>query len=415
MALFTQLFIFMFFVSFALQWWLNKRQISYIQSHRAQVPEEFQEKISLEAHQKSADYSITKVKFSQISLIFSSCVLLIWTLGGGLEFLDQWVRTHEYSAIISGLIFISAFSIIGGILDLPFSLYHTFVIEEKFGFNKTSLKLFFTDLIKQLFLFMLLALPLLALILWLMESMGTYWWVYAWATWFGFSLLMMWIYPTFIAPLFNKFTELEDVSLKERIENLMKRCGFTSSGILVMDGSKRSSHGNAYFTGMGKNKRIVFFDNLLESLNANEVEAVLAHELGHFKKKHITKRIYMMGAMTLAGFAVCGYLMNQQWFYTGLGISTPSIYMALMLFMLVSSIFMFPFSPLGSLLSRKHEYEADNFAAEQANAQYLIDALVKLYKENYNTLTPDPIYSSWYDSHPPASLRIENLKKVATV
>ncbi|MBF0263833.1 MAG: M48 family metallopeptidase [Gammaproteobacteria bacterium] len=413
MTLFTQVFLFMFFVSFALQWWLDRRQISHIQANRAQVPAEFQEKISIEAHQKSADYTITKVKFSQISLIFSSCILLIWTIGGGMDVLDQWIRTFTYSSIISGLIFICAFSIISGILDLPFSLYHTFVIEEKFGFNKTTLKLFFTDMIKQLLLFIIIALPLIALILWLMQSMGTYWWIYAWAVWFGFSLLMMWIYPSFIAPLFNKFTELEDQSLKVRIEKLMSRCGFTSSGILVMDGSKRSSHGNAYFTGMGKNKRIVFFDNLLESLNAEEVEAVLAHELGHFKKKHITKRIYMMAAMTLAGFAVCGYLMNQQWFYSGLGISTPSIYMALILFMLVSSIFMFPFSPLGSLLSRKHEYEADDFAAQQADAQHLIDALVKLYKENYNTLTPDPIYSSWYDSHPPASLRIENLKKSA--
>jgi STE24 endopeptidase len=411
MPIFTQLFLFMLVLAFTIQWWLNRRQINYVSKHKQQVPEAFSEKISLENHQKSADYTIAKIQFSQYELIFANILLIIWTIGGGLNWLDKQIIVFSYDPILTGIIFIMLFSIISSIMELPFSLYNTFVLEERFGFNRSNIKLFITDLIKQLVLMAIIAVPLLYVILWLMQSAGSLWWLYAWTVWFSFSLLMMWAYPTFIAPLFNKFTELDNLELKQRIENLMNRCGFSSSGILVMDGSKRSSHGNAYFTGLGKNKRIVFFDNLLNSLDDEEIEAVLAHELGHFKKKHILKRMVNMALISLGGFAVLGYLMQQQWFYNGLGIETQSIYTALILFALTSAVFAFPFSPLSSLLSRKHEFEADDYASTQSSAQKLIDALVKLYKDNYSTLTPDPIFSAWYDSHPPASVRVENLKK----
>ncbi len=411
MALFTQVFLFMLALTFAIQWWLNNRQIKHVKQHKSQVPKAFSEKISLESHQKSADYTIAKIQFSQYELIFGNILLLLWTLGGGLNWLDQHLTTYAFDAITTGILFILLFSLLSSLLDLPFSLYNTFVLEEKFGFNRSNLALFISDLAKQFVLMLVIAVPLLFVILWLMQSAGSLWWLYAWAVWFSFSLIMMWAYPAFIAPLFNKFSELDNLELKQRIESLMSRCGFTSSGILVMDGSKRSSHGNAYFTGLGKQKRIVFFDNLLNSLDDEEIEAVLAHELGHFKKKHITKRMFTMAFVTLAGFAVLGYLMQQNWFYIGLGIENKSIYSALILFALTSSIFTFPFSPISSLLSRKHEFEADDYAASQSSAQKLIDALVKLYKDNYSTLTPDPIYSAWYDSHPPASVRVKNLSK----
>jgi STE24 endopeptidase len=411
MPIFTQLFLFMLILAFAIQWWLNQRQIKYVNQHKQQVPKEFSEKISLENHQKSADYTSTKMQFSQYELIFGNILLILWTLGGGLNWLDKQVLLLSFEPILTGIILILLFSVISTLLELPFSLYNTFVLEERFGFNRTNPKLFFTDMLKQFVLMMLIGFPLLYVILWLMQTAGDLWWLYAWSVWFSFSLLMMWAYPAFIAPLFNKFSELDSLDLKQRIENLMTRCGFTSSGILVMDGSKRSSHGNAYFTGLGKNKRIVFFDNLLNSLDDEEIEAVLAHELGHFKKKHILKRMLSMAFITLGGFAILGYLMQQQWFYSGLGVETSSIYMALILFSLTSAVFAFPFTPLSSAFSRKHEFEADDYASSQTNAQKLIDALVKLYKDNNSTLTPDPVFSAWYDSHPPASIRVENLRK----
>ncbi|MFK5984596.1 MAG: M48 family metallopeptidase [Pseudomonadota bacterium] len=411
MALFTQIFLFMLLLTLTIQLWLNKRQTQYVNKHKQQVPEAFAEKISLQNHQKSANYTIAKIKFSQYELIFGNLLLLLWTLGGGLNWLDKQVLLYSFDPIITGIIFILIFSLISSLLDLPFSLYNTFVVEEKFGFNRSNLKLFISDMLKQFLLMLIISVPLLFVILWLMQSAGSLWWIYAWIVWFSFSMLMMWAYPTFIAPLFNKFSELDNQQLKQRIENLMSRCGFTSSGILVMDGSKRSSHGNAYFTGLGKQKRIVFFDNLLNSLDDEEIEAVLAHELGHFKNKHILKRVISMAFLTLAGFAALGYLMQQDWFYTGLGMENASIYAALVLFALTSSVFTFVFSPISSLLSRKHEFEADDYAASQSSAQKLIDALVKLYKDNYSTLTPDPIFSAWYDSHPPASVRVKNLMK----
>jgi len=339
-------------------------------------------------------------------------LLLIWTLGGGLELADQIVRDLQLSPLYAGVLFILLIGFISSIIDTPLTLYNTFVLEEKFGFNRTTIKIWLIDLFKQTLLSLVIGIPLIMVILWLMNSAGEYWWFYAWAVWMSFSFFMLWAYPAFIAPLFNKFEELKDESLKQRIEQLMTRCGFISKGILVMDGSKRSSHGNAYFTGLGNNKQIVFFDNLLESLDEEEVEAVLAHELGHFKKKHIIKRLISMTFITLIGFAVLGYLMQQDWFYHGLGMSTASIYAALVLFSISSPIFTFFLSPISAMISRKHEFEADDFAAEQADASKLVDALVKLYKENANTLTPDPLHSAYYDSHPPAPVRIEHLLQI---
>lgn len=413
MPLFTTLFLIMVFLSALTHFWLSLRQIKYVQQHREAVPEAFAEKITLEDHQKAADYTIAKEKLGNVNLLFSITLLLIWTLGGGLELVDQYIRGFELTPIITGVVFILLIGFISAILDLPLSLYSTFVLEEKFGFNRTTFKTWLSDLIKQTVLGLLIGIPLIMVILWLMNSAGEYWWLYAWAVWMGFGFLMMWAYPAFIAPIFNKFSELEDESLKQRIEQLMTRCGFISKGIKVMDGSRRSSHGNAYFTGLGNNKQIVFFDNLLSSLNEEEVEAVLAHELGHFKRKHIIKRLVSMTIMTLIGFAVLGWVMQQPWFYTGLGMSTPSIYAALVLFSLSSPVFTFFLAPISAMISRKHEFEADDFAAQQADASKLIEALVKLYKDNANTLTPDPVHSAYYDSHPPAPVRIAHLNQTA--
>ncbi|WP_198265765.1 M48 family metallopeptidase [sulfur-oxidizing endosymbiont of Gigantopelta aegis] len=413
MSLFSILFIIMVILSAITHLWLSIRQVKHVTEHRSQTPEDFAEKISLEEHQKAADYTIAKEKLGNIELIIGTTLLFIWTLGGGLELLDQYVRGYELSPLFSGVLFILLMGFISSIIDIPMGLYNTFVLEEKFGFNRTTFKVWSVDFIKQTTLGLVIGIPLIMVILWLMESAGPYWWVYAWAVWMGFGFLMMWAYPAFIAPLFNKFSELEDESLKNRIEQLMTRCGFLSKGILVMDGSKRSSHGNAYFTGLGNNKQIVFYDNLLESLDEEEVEAVLAHELGHFKKKHIVKRLVSMTFITFAGFAVLGWIMQQQWFYEGLGMSTPSIYAALVLFSIASGAFTFFLSPISAMMSRKHEFEADEYAAQQADANKLIDALVKLYKENANTLTPDPLHSAYYDSHPPAPVRIAHLKQHA--
>ena len=411
MPFFTTLFLIMVFLSALTHFWLSLRQIKYVKQHRDRVPEAFAEKISLADHQKAADYTIAKEKLGNINLLFSTVLLLVWTLGGGLEWVDQYVRSWELSPIYTGVLFILLITFISSILDLPLSLYSTFVLEEKFGFNRTTFKTWLSDMLKQTILGLLIGVPLIMVILWLMDSAGSYWWLYAWAVWMGFGFLMMWAYPAFIAPIFNKFTELDDESLKQRIERLMTRCGFISKGIKVMDGSRRSSHGNAYFTGLGNNKQIVFFDNLLNSLDEEEVEAVLAHELGHFKRKHILKRLITMTIMTLTGFAVLGWIMQQTWFYNGLGMSTPSIYAALVLFSLSSPVFTFFLAPVSAMISRKHEFEADDFAAQQADAVKLTEALVKLYKDNANTLTPDPVHSAWYDSHPPAPVRIAHLNQ----
>ncbi len=410
---FSEVFLFFVGLYFLLRFWLNLRQIRSIQSHKDQVPEQFSHNITLEDHQKAAAYSTTKIRFSQFEMIFDTIILLFWTLGGGVNLLNQWVLSFSLDSIQSGILLLLSFSLISGALSLPFSIYSTFVIEEKFGFNKTTVATFISDMVKGVILGLILGVPLIWVILKLMESAGSLWWLYAWAVFMGFNLLVMWAYPVFIAPLFNKFTELEDQELKEKINALLQRCGFKSKGIFVMDGSKRSGHGNAYFTGFGANKRIVFFDTLLESLSANQVEAVLAHELGHFKRKHILKSILFMAMTNLAGLAILGWIMKQDWFYSEMHIQTPSTAVALLLFMLILPVFTFILQPVFSMLSRKHEFEADEFAAQQASAKDLISALVSMYKENASTLTPDALYSSFYDSHPPASIRINHLEKVS--
>jgi STE24 endopeptidase len=406
---FSYIFVFVLAGAIGLQWWLNQRQLRHIARYRAEVPPAFADKISLSAHQKAADYTSDKVRLGQLELFYSSVILLLWTLGGGLNWLDgQWSHWLN-NPLWQGVAFVISMMLISSLLDLPFSLYRTFVIEARYGFNRTRPLLFVTDLLKGLLLTLAIGTPLLWLVLWLMQSAGTLWWVYVWAVWMGFSLLMLFIYPTWIAPLFNKFAPLEDAALRVRIENLLKRCGFTSKGIFVMDGSRRSSHGNAYFTGLGDNKRIVFFDTLLKSLQAEEIEAVLAHELGHFKRKHIQKQILTMAIMTFVSLAILGLLVQQKWFFLGLGIDTPSMHAALVLFILLVSVLGVYIQPLFSYFSRRHEFEADDFAASQSNAHDLIQALVKLYEENASTLTPDPLYSAFHDSHPPAPVRIAHL------
>jgi len=412
---FSYVFVIALSGAIVLQWWLNQRQLRHIARYRAAVPAEFADKITLAAHQKAADYTTDKVRLSQLELFYSSAILLLWTLGGGLNWLDTHWAHWLSNPLWQGVAFVVSMMIIGSLLDLPFSLYRTFVIEVRYGFNRTTPGLFVTDLIKGMLLTLAIGIPLLWIVLWLMQSAGNLWWVYVWAVWMSFSLLMLFVYPTWIAPLFNKFAPLEDAALRERIEKLLGRCGFTSKGIFVMDGSRRSSHGNAYFTGLGDNKRIVFFDTLLKSLQADEIEAVLAHELGHFKRKHVQKQILAMAAMTFLSLAVLGLLVQQDWFYHGLGIQTPSMHAALVLFILLISVLGVYVQPLFSYFSRRHEFEADDFAASQSNAQDLIRALVKLYEENASTLTPDPLYSAFHDSHPPAPVRIAHLStKIAT-
>ncbi len=405
----TYLFLAALSLSLGVQLWLTLRQRRHVTTHRVAVPEAFAGRITLEAHQKAADYTRSNTHMDMFELFFGALLLLGWTLGGGLEWLDiQW-RTLAWSPVMTGVAVIVSMTLISAVLDLPFNIYRTFAIEQKFGFNRTTPRLFVTDLVKQTLLMTLIGLPLLWLVLWLMEGAGEFWWLYVWVVWTGFSLLMMWAYPAFIAPLFNKFKPLDDLEMKQRIEQLLQRCGFTSKGVFVMDGSRRSSHGNAYFTGLGDNKRIVFFDTLLKSLNADEVEAVLAHELGHFKCHHIKKRIVSMAVISLLSLALLGGLMQYHAFYTGLGVSQPSTYIALTLFMMVAPLFSIYLQPVFAWVSRKHEFEADDFAAQNSNADNLVKALVKLYEENASTLTPDPLYSAFHDSHPPASVRIAHL------
>lgn len=410
---FTLLFLAMLAISTLMRLYLSQRQINHVAQNRASVPDSFSDKITLEDHQKAADYTTTKVKFGRLPLFYEILLLLAWTLGGGLEWLDQNILTLELSPVLTGISVILVYTFISSLLDLPFSIYNTFVIEERFGFNRTTVKTFIVDMVKGSALGLLIAAPLLYVILWLMEQTGDQWWIYTWMVISGFSLFMMWVYPTWIAPIFNKFEPLAEGETLNRITSLLTRCGFNSNGIFVIDGSKRSSHGNAYFSGFGRNKRIVFFDTLLKMLSDDELEAVLAHELGHFKKKHIIKGMFISFSTTLLALAILAWLMKAQWFYTALGVSHASPYMALLLFALVMPVFTFVFQPLFSIFSRKNEFEADAFAAEQTDAKYLINALVGLYRENASTLTPDPLYSAFYDSHPPAPVRIAHLNAQA--
>jgi STE24 endopeptidase len=412
---FTIVFLIAFIASFGLRHWLSQRQIRYVAQHRNSVPVEFASKVTLAEHQKAADYTIAKLRLGIIENGVSAIILIAFTLLGGLEILNILTLAWLGEGIAQQIALLASIAIISGLIDLPFSWYKQFHLEERFGFNRMSKKLFFVDLIKGVALGVALGLPLLWIILSLMLKAGGLWWLWAWAVLSVFSLLMQWIFPTFIAPLFNKFQPLEEGPLKTQIEQLLRRCEFASQGLFVMDGSKRSAHGNAFFAGMGKAKRIVFFDTLIEKLNPGEVEAVLAHELGHFKCKHIRKRLIVSFALSFGMFALLGWISTQVWFYTDLGVM-PNLNgynggLALALFMLVSPVFSFFFTPLGSLASRKHEYEADGFAAEKSSATDLISALVKLYQDNASTLTPDPIYTAFYSSHPPAPLRIANLQR----
>ncbi len=407
---FTYLFLFFLIASFAVEYWLSARQKNHVLAHRETVPAAFQATIPLETHQKAADYTLAKSTFSDFESVISLLILLCLTLGGVINwFFESWA-TLQLSPLMTGLGAIGSLFLLMTLLELPASYYQTFVIEEKFGFNKSTQKQFIKDQLLGLALGAAIGLPLLALILWVMDSIGSSWWLWAWAILVSFSLLMSWLFPTVIAPLFNKFTPMEDGALKQRIQTLLERCGFHSEGIFIMDGSKRSGHGNAYFTGLGNHKRIVFFDTLINSLEDEDLEAVLAHELGHFKCKHVIKMLISSSAMSLIGFAVLGWLIHEPWFYEGLGVQQISNAAALLLFMLVSPVFTTFMSPISAYFQRKFEFEADSFAAEHAKASKLISGLVKLYKENANTLTPDPLYSAFHYSHPPAAIRIAHLE-----
>lgn len=411
--MFTLIFLAALVLMVLTKLWLAARQVRHVARHRHAVPARFADTITLSAHQKAADYTIARTRLSMLEVMAGAAVLVGFTLLGGLQWLNQfWLSTFG-PGYTYGVALVASVALIGGLADLPFSLYGQFGIEERFGFNKMTFRLWLADLVKMTGVAAALGLPLLLAVLWLMDRAGDLWWVWTWLVWMAFNLLLLVVFPTFIAPLFNKFEPLTDEALKARIEALMRRCGFASKGLFVMDGSKRSAHGNAYFTGFGAAKRIVFFDTLLSRLTGDEIEAVLAHELGHFKRRHVSKRIVVTFALSLVFLALLGWLSARTWFYTGLGV-TPNLTgsnhaLALVLFFLALPVFTFVLGPLASQSSRRHEFEADAFAADQTNAGHLVSALVKLYKDNASTLTPDPIYSAFYYSHPPAAQRIDRL------
>jgi STE24 endopeptidase len=393
--------------------WLSARHIRHIAANRNAVPAEFAGSIPLAAHQKAADYNVAKVRAGSVETLVAVALTLVLTFGGGLQLLaDLWERVFQAGGYAHGIALIASVVVISSAVDLPFSLHRTFVIEARFGFNRTTLRLFVLDLVKGAAVGALLGIPLVFVVLWLMARMGSLWWLAVWAVWVAFSLLVATFYPTFIAPLFNKFSPLADADLRVRIETLLAKCGFRAKGLFVMDGSKRSSHGNAYFTGFGAAKRIVLFDTLVSRLAAPEVEAVLAHELGHFSRHHVWKRMFVGSALSLALLWILGWLMPQPWFAASLGVRSASTAMALILFFMVAPSFTFLLQPLASLYSRLHEFEADRYAAQYAAAGDLVRALVKLYEDNAATLTPDPLHSAFYDSHPPAPVRIARLQSL---
>ncbi|MBB1603864.1 M48 family metallopeptidase [Variovorax sp. UMC13] len=397
----------------AVKFWLATRQIRHVAQHRDAVPAVFAQTMTLAAHQKAADYTIAKTRFGLLEMAWGAALLLAWTLLGGLDLLNKLLLVWIGGGMAQQLALLAAFAVIGGLLDLPFTLWQTFRLEERFGFNKMSFRLWLGDAAKGTLLGAVIGLPIAALILWLMGAAGERWWLWAWAAWTAFNLLLMLIYPSFIAPLFNKFKPLDDAGLKARVTALMQRCGFAAKGLFVMDGSRRSAHANAYFTGFGASKRVVFYDTLLRQLNAGEVEAVLAHELGHFKHRHIVKRMVTMFALSLAGFALLGWVSSQSWFYAGLGVqpnmAAPNNALALLLFMLAVPVFGFFVAPLSARMSRKHEFEADAYAVAQTSGADLAAALLKLYQDNASTLTPDPVFVKFYYSHPPASERLARM------
>lgn len=410
---FTLVFLITLVASTAVKVWLDRRQIEAVRANRDNVPAPFGETITIDNHRKAADYTEARTRLGILDTVIDALLLVGWTLGGGLALLDAVWAGADLGPLLTGVAVIVSAMLIMSLLSLPLGIYRTFNIEARFGFNKTTPALYIADLFKGMAVTLVLGVPLVAVILWLMARSGELWWLYAWAVWTGFSLIMTWAYPTLIAPLFNRFSPLADDGLKTRIEELLTRCGFRSNGIFVMDGSRRSTHGNAYFTGVGANKRIVFFDTLIETLDHNEVEAVLAHELGHFRKNHVKKRLSVMFVTSLGALALLGWLAANAWFYGALGVEVASNHMALLLFLMVSGVFTYWFTPLASWMSRRHEYEADEYAAEQSDAGALTDALVKMYRDNATTLTPDPIHSGFYDSHPPAPKRVARLTALA--
>src|SRR3989338_7052985 len=411
MPTFTTIFLSLLLLMLLTQLWLGGRQIRYVQRHRRAVPDAFRRQLPLKAHRKAADYTIALTRFGRMEYIASAWLLLFWTLGGGLDLLDRARRPLEMKAPDTGMAFLLSVFVLMECIELPFNAWRAFVIESRFGFNRLPPGLFFADQAKHLLLLLLLGVPLAFAVLWIMQQTGEYWWLYAWLLWTGFSLFLVWAYPTLIAPLFNKFRPLQAGAIRRRVQALLKRTGFRSRGIFVIDSSQRTTHGNAYFTGFGRNKRIVFFDSLLKSLREKEIIAVLAHELGHFKRGHIRQRLVIMMFLSFLGFALLGWLLGQTWLYTGLGMTQPSSPAALMLFILAGPGFTYFLQPLSAWRSRGHEYEADRFAAEQTNARDLINALVRLYRDNARTLTPDPLHSAFYDSHPPAAARIAHLAR----
>ncbi len=411
---FTILFVATLLSNTTLKLWLAYRQLDHVAAHRAEVPAAFRDQINLAAHQKAADYTRALLHLGILTIIFNAALLLAFTLGGGIQWLSNWSFATFNGALLQGTILIVAVLLLQSVLEMPFDLYRTFNIEVRFGFNKMTLKLYALDALKGLLLGIVLGLPLLLGVLWLMGRMGDWWWLYVWGVWVTFNLLLLFIYPTYIAPLFNKFEPMQDEAQKSRIEALLKKCGFAASGLFVMDGSKRSTHGNAYFTGFGKTKRIVFFDTLLQRLTPGEVDAVLAHELGHFKRRHVVKRIAYTFVISLGFLWLLAQLLHTDWFFVGLGVTTLSTAIALLLFFMVLPVFTFLLQPIVSAYSRKHEFEADEYAAQQTDANELVSALVKLFQDNAKTLTPDPLYATFYESHPPAPIRIAHLQQLGT-
>ncbi len=417
MSALTLLFAGAVLLALLLKLWLATRQMRHVALHRDRVPAAFAGAVSLRAHQRAADYTLARGRFGLLQAAFSSALLLAWTLLGGLDALNTLLRDNVQPVLGDmgyQLALLGAFAVIGALLDLPFELYRTFVLEQRFGFNRMTWKLYLGDMLKGLLVGVLIGLPLAALVLWIMGATGQLWWLWAWAAWTAFQLLALVLYPTLIAPLFNRFTPLPEGELKTQVQSLMQRCGFAAKGLFVMDGSRRSAHANAYFTGLGAAKRVVFFDTLLSKLNGNEIEAVLAHELGHYKHRHVLKRMVLAFGLSLAGLALLGWLSSQAWFYLGLGVrpslDAPNDALALLLFMLVLPPFMFLLSPLGARLSRRHEFEADAYACAQADGRDLANALLKLHEDNASTLTPDPLYARFYYSHPPATERLAALR-----
>ena len=410
---FAGLFVLLLAASTLTRSWLNQRQVAAVQRHRDEVPAAFRTQIDLASHQKAADYTVASARIGRWDTLLDAAIALVLTLGGGLSSIDHAWQAAHLSAVWHGTAVVLSTFLIVSLVGLPLSIWRTFGVEARFGFNRTTVGLFIADLFKGLLLGLVLGGPLVFVILFLMQRAGALWWLYAWFVWVGFTVLITWAYPTLIAPLFNKFTPLNDAALKERTEALLQRCGFSSRGVFVMDGSRRSVHGNAYFTGVGRNKRIVFFDTLLERLQIAEVEAVLAHELGHFSLHHVRWRLVLSLGLGLVGLAVLGFLTQWPDFYSAFDIATPSSHSALLLFVFVLPVFTYFTTPISAWWSRKHEFEADEFAAKFADARQLAEALVKLYRDNATTLTPDRLHSAFYDSHPPALVRISRLQQLA--